>query len=150
IVAEDKRAGEVIRRLRAPFKKGEKQFQRLDANDVVREALDLAHGDMVTRDIEISTDLSPRLPAVTADRGQMQQVLLNLLVNASEAMSDTPPGERRLTVSTQPLSGGGVQLSVADRGPGIPEDRQARLFQALFNTKPPRLGPGVSVLRSPI
>ena len=148
IVAEDKRAGEVIRRLRALFKKGETQFQLLDANDVVREALDLAHGDMVTRDIEISTDLSPRLPAVTADRVQMQQVLLNLLVNASEAMSDNPPGERRLTVSTQPLSGGGVQLSVADRGPGIPEDRQARLFEPFFTTKPQGLGLGLSISRS--
>src|SRR4029077_17719674 len=129
IVAEDKRAGEVIRRLRAPFKKGGKQFQLLDANDVGRGGLHLAHGDMVTRDIEISTDLSPRLPAVTADRVQMQQVLLNLLVNASEAMSDNPPGERRLTVSTHPHSAERVQRSVADRGPGIPEDRQARLFE---------------------
>jgi C4-dicarboxylate-specific signal transduction histidine kinase len=148
IVAEDKRAGEVIRRLRALFKKGETQFQLLDANDLVREALDLAHGDMVTRNIEISTDLSPRLPAVTADRVQMQQVLLNLLLNASEAMSDNPPGERSLTVSTQPLSGGGVQLSVADRGPGIPEDRLPRLFEPFFTTKPQGLGLGLSISRT--
>src|SRR5262249_43361090 len=72
IVEADQRAGEVIRRLRALFKKGETQFQLLDANDVVREALDLAHGDLVTRNIEVTTDLAPRLPAVTADRVQMQ------------------------------------------------------------------------------
>jgi signal transduction histidine kinase len=148
IVAADQRAGEVIRRLRALFKKGETQFQLLDANDVVREALDLAHGDLVTRNIEIATDLAPRLPAVTADRVQMQQVLLNLLINASEAMSGNTPDERRLTVSTQPLAGGGVQVSVADRGPGIPEDREPRLFEPFFTTKPQGLGLGLSISRS--
>ena len=148
IVAEDQRAGEVIRRLRALFKKGETQFQLLDANDVVREALDLAHGDLVTREIEVTADLAPRLPAVTADRVQMQQVLLNLFINASEAMSENAPDERGLTVSTQPLSGGGVQVSVADRGPGIPEDRQPRLFEPFFTTKPQGLGLGLSISRS--
>jgi signal transduction histidine kinase len=148
IVAEDQRAGEVIRRLRALFKKGETQFQLLDPNDMVREALDLAHGDMVTRNIEISTDLSPRLPAVTADRVQMQQVLLNLLINASEAMSANTPDERRLLVSTQALASGGVQVSVADRGLGIPEERQARLFEPFFTTKPQGLGLGLSISRA--
>jgi len=148
IVAADQRAGEVIRRLRALFKKGETQFQLLDANDVVREALDLAHGDLVTRHIEVSTNLAPRLPAVTADRVQLQQVLLNLLINASEAMSANAADERRLTVSTQSLAGGGVQVSVADRGPGIPEDRQPRLFEPFFTTKPQGLGLGLSISRS--
>jgi signal transduction histidine kinase len=148
IVAEDQRAGEVIRRLRALFKKGETQFQLLDANDVVRETLDLAHGDMLTRNIAISTELSARLPAVTADRVQLQQVLLNLLLNASEAMSANPPGERELSISSQPLAGGGVQLSVSDRGPGIPEDRQTRLFEPFFTTKPQGLGLGLSISRS--
>ena len=148
IVAADQRAGEVIRRLRALFKKGETQFQLLDANDVVREALDLAHGDLVTRNIEVATDLAPRLPAVTADRVQMQQVLLNLLINASEAMSANAPDERTLTVSTQPLAGGGIEVSVADRGPGIPEDRKARLFEPFFTTKPQGLGLGLSISRS--
>ena len=148
IVAADLRAGEVIRRLRALFKKGETQFQLLDANDVVREALDLAHGDLVTRNIEVIADLAPRLPAVTADRVQVQQVLLNLLVNAAEAMSANTPGERRLTVSTEALPGGGVQVSVADRGPGIPEDRRPRLFEPFFTTKPQGLGLGLSISRS--
>jgi C4-dicarboxylate-specific signal transduction histidine kinase len=147
IVAADQRAGEVIRRLRALFKKGETQFQLLDTNDVVREALDLAHGDLVTRNIEVTTDLAPRLPSVTADRVQMQQVLLNLLINASEAMSANAPDERTLTVRTQAL-GGGVQVSVADCGPGIPEDRELRLFEPFFTTKPQGLGLGLSISRS--
>ena len=147
IVAADQRAGQVIRRLRALFKKGETQFQLLDTNDVVREALDLAHGDLVTRNIEVTTDLAPRLNSVTADRVQMQQVLLNLLINASEAMSANAPDERTLTVRTRAL-GGGVQISVADCGPGIPEDRQPRLFEPFFTTKPQGLGLGLSISRS--
>jgi len=148
IVAEDQRAGEVIRRLRALFKKGETQFQLLDPNNAVREALALAHGDLVMRNIEVSTDFSPRLPDVTADRVQLQQVLLNLVVNAIEAMSDNPPDERTLTVTTRPLDSGGVEVSVADRGPSIPEERQRRLFEPFFTTKPQGLGLGLSISRS--
>jgi signal transduction histidine kinase len=148
IVAEDQRAGEVIRRLRALFQRGETQFQLLDANGLVHEALDLAHGDLVTRNVDVATELSPGLPAVQADRVQMQQVLLNLLVNACEAMSLNEPGERKLSISTQALADGGVQVSVADRGPGIPEERLPRLFEPFFTTKPQGLGMGLSISRS--
>src|SRR5262245_8284341 len=148
IVAEDQRAGEVIRRLRALFKRGETQLQPLDANDLVREALDLAHGDLVTRNIEVATDLSAPLPSVRCDRIQMQQVLLNLLVNACEAMSANDADERKLIVRTRATTEGGVLVSVADQGPGIPEDHKAKLFEPFFTTKPQGLGLGLSISRA--
>jgi signal transduction histidine kinase len=148
IVSEDQRAGEVIRRLHALFKRGETQFQVLDANDLVREALALAHGDLIARNIAVDTEFSSPIPPVRADRVQIQQVVLNLLVNACEAMRLNEPDQRRLTIRTQGLSDGGVEVSVEDRGPGIPEDRQPRLFEPFFTTKPQGLGLGLSISRA--
>jgi signal transduction histidine kinase len=148
IVAEDQRASEVIRRLRALFKRGETQLQWLDANELVREALDIAHGDLVARDVAAATELSPYLPPVKGDRVQIEQVLLNLLLNACEAMSANTRGQRELTIGTQATADGKVQISVADRGPGIPADEEARLFEPFFTTKPQGLGLGLSISRS--
>ncbi|HKW38506.1 MAG TPA: MASE1 domain-containing protein [Burkholderiales bacterium] len=148
IVAEDRRAGEVIHRLRALFKRGETQLQLLDANDLVREALDLAHGDLVTRNVAVAVDLSPHFLALKGDRVQIEQVLLNLLVNACEAMSENRSGERQLTIRTQTTREGAVQISVVDRGPGIPPEDEPRLFEPFFTTKPQGLGLGLSISRS--
>src|SRR5882762_5316408 len=147
IVAQDRRAGEVIRRLRALFKKGETQFQALDANELVREVLELAHSDLITRNIEVVTQASPQLPAMLGDRVELQQVLLNLIVNACEAMSADGPKEHALTIRTESAADG-VQLSVIDHGPGIPADMQERLFEPFFTTKPQGLGLGLSISRS--
>jgi two-component system, LuxR family, sensor kinase FixL len=114
----------------------------------VREALALAHGDLIARNVDVDTDLSPGIPAVRSDRVQMQQVLLNLVVNACEAMSLNELDERKLTIRTQALSDGGIEVSVEDRGPGIPEDRQPRLFEPFFTTKPQGLGLGLSISRA--
>src|SRR5437899_659633 len=148
IVAQDRRAGEVIHRLRALFKKGERQFQMLDANELVREVLELAHSDLITRNIEVVTQPSPQLPAILGDRVELQQVLLNLIVNACEAMSADDPKEHGLTIRTESTADGGVQLSVIDRGHGIPADTQEKLFEPFFTTKPQGLGLGLSISRS--
>jgi two-component system sensor kinase FixL len=148
IVAEDRRAGEVIRKLRALFKRGETQFLLLDVNDLVREVLALAHGDLITRNVAVGTELSERLSPVKADRVQIQQVLLNLILNAAEAMSQNQPDERKLTIETHALIDGGVHVSVRDRGPGIPLDGQQQLFEPFFTTKPEGLGLGLSISRS--
>jgi signal transduction histidine kinase len=148
IVAEDQRAGEVIHRLRALFKRGETQFQLLDANELVREALDLAHGDLVARHVAVTAELSPQVLTVRGDRVQIEQVLLNLLVNACEAMSAVEEHACELTVRTQAAADGTVQISVADRGPGIPADEEPRLFEPFFTTKPQGLGLGLSISRS--
>jgi signal transduction histidine kinase len=148
IVAEDQRAGEVIHRLRALFKRGETELQLLRVNELVRESLDLAHGDLVTRNVAVATDLSPNLPPVRGDRVQMQQVLLNLLVNACEAMSADAGGPHHVTIATCTTDDGAVQISVTDRGPGIPAEQEPRLFEPFFTTKHQGLGLGLSISRS--
>jgi PAS domain S-box-containing protein len=148
IVDDDKRAGEVIRRLRALLRRGEMQLEPLDINEVVTEVLDLARSDLVARRISVATRLAPVLPAVRADRVQLQQVLLNLIVNASEAMSGNAFEARKLTIASVTDTAGGVEISVADHGPGIPSDRLDKLFEPFFTTKDNGLGLGLSISRS--
>ena len=148
IVAEDQRAGEVIHRLRALFKRGETQHQLLDANALVRESLALAHGDLVPRNVAVAAELSANLLPMKGDPVQMKQVLLNLLVNACETMSGGATGVREVTIRTQLLTDGSVQISVADLGPGIPPDAASRLFEPFFTTKTQGLGLGLSISRS--
>jgi C4-dicarboxylate-specific signal transduction histidine kinase len=123
IVAENKRAGEVIHRLRLFLKKGEAQHRdSLSINEVVQSVLNLTHNDLLNKDITVDTELTQNLPTVTGDRIQLQQVLLNLVLNACEAMTDCEPSERRLRVATK-LDNGAVCISVGDRGGSIPEEK---------------------------
>jgi PAS domain S-box-containing protein len=148
IVQQNTRVGEVIRRLRALFKKGETQFQPLDLNEVTNEALELAHGDLTAHGVSLTARLGEGLPMVDADRIQLQQVLLNLIHNACEAMSDVRPGERRLWVRSELTAENMVQMSVSDTGPGVSPELRERLFQPFFTTKPNGLGLGLSITRS--
>lgn len=148
IVAEDQRAGEVIHRLRALFKRGETQLHLLDANELVREALHVAHGDLVARNVAVATELAPQPLTVKGDRVQIEQVLLNLLVNASEAMNASEGRAHELTIRTAAMGDGSVQISVADRGPGIPLEDEFKIFEPFFTTKPQGLGLGLSISRS--
>jgi PAS domain S-box-containing protein len=148
VVTADLRAGEVITRLRVLLKKGEASLQPLDLNDVAMEVLALARSELIERHVAVSTQLAPGLPNVLGDRVQLQQVMLNLLLNASEAMSSNGAGDRMLTVSTT-LDGDGLLLtSIADRGVGICPDAADRLFEPFFTTKPHGLGLGLSICRS--
>jgi signal transduction histidine kinase len=147
IVAADQRAVEVIRRLRALFKRGETQMQRLDVNELVREALSLAQGELGRRGIDTVPELAPAHPAVRGDRIQLQQVMLNLIMNAAEAMAGCEAAQRRLTVRTARASGQ-VQVSFADRGPGFAAELHERLFEPFYTTKPQGLGLGLSISRS--
>src|SRR5262245_16405056 len=147
IIAADQRASEVISRLRALFKRGETYMQRLDANELGREVMSLAHGDLVTCGIEAALELAPSLPAIKGDRIQLQQVMLNLIMNASEAMATVTGRERVLSVRTTTLDGH-VYLSFADQGPGFPAELHEKLFEPYFTTKPQGLGLGLSISRS--
>jgi signal transduction histidine kinase len=147
IIAADRRAGEVIRRLRALFRRGETRFERLDPNDLLREVLSIARGDLVTRGVEIVLELQERLPAVQGDPVQLQQVMLNLLMNASEAMAQSASRDRILRVRTS-SAGGEVHMSFIDRGTGFKPDLGEQLFEAFYTTKPQGLGLGLSISRS--
>lgn len=145
IVADDERAGEVIRGLRLLLRKGEVRKEPLDLNAVVDEVLRLVRTDLVNHDIELQASLSPGLPVIEGDRVQLQQVLLNLIVNAIDAMTGVAPPDRRLEVRTEPASGGFVLVAVVDRGTGLTPDVKRRLFEPFFTTKPGGLGLGLGI-----
>jgi len=147
IVNDDKRAGEVIRRLRAMLKRGETQMQQLDLAQLVREVLSLAHSDLIVRQVEVASLIAAGLPAVPGDRVQIQQVLLNLLLNASEAMVANAPRDRRVEIGVA-LEGRVVHVKVSDRGTGIAEGHLESIFDAFYTTKSNGLGLGLSICRS--
>ncbi len=147
IVDDDKRAGEVIQRLRSLLKRGEAQFQKININEVVAETLKLAQGDLIARNVVVATSFADRIAVVRGDRVQLQQVFLNLIINAADAMVAIAPDDRRMTITTKDLVDQ-VNVSVADQGHGIAADRMSRLFEPFFTTKEHGLGLGLSISRS--
>ncbi len=148
IVEADRRAGEVIRRLRALLKKGETQLVPLSVNDVLDEVLEIAHGDLMTRSVSVATRYNFGLPRVSGDRVQLQQLLLNLVANACESMNARDRSQRRLSISTSYEWDGTVQVAVSDSGPGIPPDMLERLFEPFYTTKEQGLGLGLAICRT--
>ncbi|MGH9885468.1 MAG: PAS domain S-box protein, partial [bacterium] len=146
VAADDLRAGAVIHRVRALLRKGDAEPQPVVANEVVTEVLELAHSDLIQRGVSVVTRLAPTLPATPADRVQLQQVVLNLIVNAAEAMTDNPLSDRTMVVTTA-LEGAAVRLSVTDRGPGITGSVDA-VFEPFITSKEHGLGLGLSICRS--
>ena len=113
-------------------------------NEVIRDVLRLMRSDLINQDVTVDTDLAQKLPPVPGDRIQLQQVLLNLVLNACEAMTDCEPSERRLRVASK-LDNGAVCISVGDRGGSIPEEKMDRVFEPFFTTKAEGMGLGLSV-----
>jgi len=149
IIKDDVRAAEVIKRLRSMLARGEIRPQTVDLNQVVREVLSLARVDLLARNVSVDTQLDARLELVLADPVQLQQVLLNLIMNASDAMVGNAPAERRLSIVTR-RSGeeGAIECAVADHGPGIPAEDLERIFQPFVTTKKHGLGLGLAICRS--
>ena len=147
IVAEDHRAAEVIRRLGALFKRGSPKLVPLDVNELVRDTLDLMRTNLLTRQVTVLLELGAALPSVDGDRVQLQQLLLNLIVNAADAMDATPQAERLLIVSTA-LADGRVAVCVADRGPGIAEADRPKIFEPFWSRKEGGMGMGLTICRS--
>jgi PAS domain S-box-containing protein len=148
IVADDQRAGEIIRRLRLLLKKGEVNRLPLDLNEVVQDVLKLIGNDLVNHNIKLHTKYAPDMPVIEGDRVQLQQVLLNLIINATDAMAQTSPAEKQLLVRTERTPEGEVRVAVVDRGTGISPGVLEKIFEPYFTTKTGGLGLGLKVCRT--
>lgn len=148
IVSDGRRAGDVVRGIRAMVKKGQAIRQQMNLNDVVVKVVQIVNPDALLRSCEVETALQPNLPPITGDPIQFQQVLLNLVLNAFDAMRETPVGYRKVMIATEWNGDGAVCASVRDYGAGVPEQARDRLFDPFFTTKKEGLGMGLAIVRS--
>jgi PAS domain S-box-containing protein len=145
-IAKDvNRAAEIINRVRSLYTKGDQQRERLDVNQVIEEMITLLHDEASRYSILIQNDLAGDLPKVNADRVQLQQVFMNLMLNGIEAIKG-PTGE--LTVKSERTANGQVLISVSDTGQGLPKEKAEQIFEAFFTTKPQGTGMGLTITRS--
>ncbi len=147
IAQEADRAGEIIRRLWNLISKGETRRSPVDVNDLIREIAAFMESDCRQHDVTLKLDLAPSLPAILADRIQIQQVVLNLARNACEAVARGGTG-RHVTVRSLPSGPEWVVVSVHDEGPGVPPDVIEHIFEPFFSTKDSGLGMGLTISRS--
>jgi len=149
MVSDSQRAGEVIRGIRALVQK-DKQIVRstLNLNAVIADTVRLVSSDILLRESVVTTELDHSLPQVEAAPVQIQQVLLNLIMNALDAVEALPPAERRIVITTRSLKGESAEVSVHDFGPGLPKDRPDRVFDHFFSTKQTGMGMGLTIVRS--
>ena len=147
IINDNRRASAVIDRQRAFLRKQASVHQPVNLNDVVREVVDLARSEIIARSVTVTSTLAPGTPFVLGDRIQLQQVVLNLLLNACDAMSETPLSQRHLAFMTT-VEDGFVRLAVADRGTGIPQDQIAHVFEPFVTFREQGLGLGLAISRS--
>lgn len=149
IVSDDKHAGEIIQHLRSLLMRGEMQLQFVQIGDLLDDVLILARSTLAKRDVQLHTHIEPGIPAVYGDRVELQQVLLNLILNACEAMSNNAAGDRRIEISV--VLDHDVQVvrtSVLDCGAGIDSEQLERVFDPFFTTKKRGLGLGLGVCQS--
>ena len=149
MVADSQRAGEVIRGIRSLVRKDTKvQRTYLNLNAVIADTVRLVSSDVLLRESIITTELDPQLPEVEAALVQIQQILLNLIINALDAVESLPPAERRIVVSTGSPEGDMVEVRVRDFGVGLPKDRPDKIFDHFFSTKQQGMGMGLTIVRS--
>jgi signal transduction histidine kinase len=147
ILQDDRRAGEVIRRMRSLLKKAPFELKNIDLNDLVRETVEFLSALAIARKVELTNVIAPDALPILGDRIQLQQVILNLVVNGIDAMKDTSAENRIISIRTSRAENF-AELSVSDRGPGIPEDKLKEVFEAFFTSKPEGMGMGLSIART--
>lgn len=147
MISDGRRASEVIKRLRNLARKGETQAAPISLNDVIDDALPLVQREISNHRVSLELDLATDVPLAEGDRVQLQQVVINLMVNAVQAMSLRPDGPRELIVRSRQVEDE-IIVGVHDSGPGIDSNAEGRLFNAFFTTKPDGMGMGLSICRS--
>jgi PAS domain S-box-containing protein len=150
IIRDGKRASEIINRIRALVRKSPCPRSWLDINEVILEVVALTHGEARRNQVSLRTELSDDLQPVLGDRVQLQQVILNLIVNAVEAIASVSEGPRELLVTSRKDAAQNVLVSVRDSGPGLTPESLAHLFDAFYTTKPDGMGMGLAISRSTI
>jgi C4-dicarboxylate-specific signal transduction histidine kinase len=148
IVKDSHRAGDVIDRMRDLIKKAPPRKDRVEINRAIREVIELTYSEAVKNGVSVQTQFAESLPLIQGDRVQLQQVMLNLIINAIQAMSGLAAGVRELRITTENTESGGVRLAVRDSGPGLSSENFQRLFEPFYTTKPEGMGMGLSICRS--
>jgi signal transduction histidine kinase len=148
IIKDGGRAGDVIGRIRALIAKAPARTDRLEINNTILEVIALTRAEMHRNGVSLRTRLAPDLPLVQGDRVQLQQVMLNLILNAVEALSGISEGSRDLLISSEDGGANGVRVAVQDSGPGLTPESFEHLFDAFYTTKLGGMGMGLSICRS--
>jgi C4-dicarboxylate-specific signal transduction histidine kinase len=148
VVKEGHRASEVVGRIRTLIKKAPPRKDDLEINEAILEVIALTSNEVRKNGVSVQTQLAEGLPLIQGDRVQLQQVILNLVINALEAMSGVSEGSRGLLIGTGKEASGGVLVAVQDSGPGLNPEGYERLFDAFYTTKPGGMGMGLSICRS--
>ena len=147
VVNDTDRAGDVIKRIRDLVKKVPPRTESLDMNEAIRDVIVITRGETVKNGISVEVQLAEALPHIRGDRVQLQQVILNLIINAIEAMTGVA-GPRELLIKTAKCESDGVLVAIQDNGPGLAPEILHRAFEAFYTTKPDGLGIGLSICRS--
>jgi signal transduction histidine kinase len=148
IIGDGKRAADIVGRIRDLARKAPAHREALEINEAISEIMGLTRVAMLEHDVSVKVQLSEGLPRILGDKVQLQQVILNLIMNAIEAMSEVSEGSRELQISTRRADSDGVLITVSDSGPGMPQASPEQLFEAFYTTKASGLGMGLSICRS--
>ncbi len=148
IIKNGTRAGEVVNRVRALIKKAPPRNDWVDINEAILEVVALTASEVQSTGVSLETQLAKRLPLIQGDRIQLQQVTLNLIINAIEATGEVPEGARQVLIATEEDTSNGVIVTVKDSGSGLDPERFDRLFDAFYTTKANGMGMGLAICRS--
>ena len=148
IIDDGERAGKVIDRIRDFVMKAPPRKDRLEISGAIREMIELTRGEAVKNRVSVHMQAGEDLPLIAGDRVQLQQVILNLIINAIQAMSETSNSPRHLLISTEKAESGGVLIAMRDTGPGLAPGTAEHVFEPFHTTKPSGLGLGLSICRS--
>jgi C4-dicarboxylate-specific signal transduction histidine kinase len=148
IAADSRRASDIIANVRNTIKKGAAMREQIDLNEIANQVRHMVRPDLIAHSCELHLSLAENLPAAEGDPIQIQQVLINLVTNACDAMRNTPASQRKVEIATERNGNGTIRVSVRDVGAGISDEVREHLFDQFFTTKEEGLGMGLAIVRS--